>query len=142
MAMKSLPEKGAGRARLERAVIAVLLVFAVAGAVLYYLKQTHWWLPETEIDRTGRFHARIDINSATHWQLDYLPLIGEVKAQRIIEYREKHGPFKSLDELKNVPGIGDGIVERMRPYVCVGKGEGTRGVPHESEATTNAGPSQ
>ena len=138
--MKSRPGESVRRARIERAIIAVLVAFAVAGAVLYYLKQTHWWLPETEIDRTGRFHTRIDINSATHWQLDYLPLIGEVKAQRIIDYREKHGPFKSLDELKNVPGIGDKIVERMRPYVRVGKGEGTRGVPHESEATTNNGP--
>lgn len=48
--------------------------------------------------------------------------IGEAKAQKIIEYREQHGGFKSLDELANVPGIGAKTVERNRDNMSLDKG--------------------
>jgi len=48
--------------------------------------------------------------------------IGEAKAQKIIEYREQHGGFKSLDELANVPGIGAKTVERNRDNMSLVKG--------------------
>lgn len=56
----------------------------------------------------------IDINTATAQELDEsLPGIGPSKAEVIINYRNKHGPFKSLDDLDNVPGIGPKILERI-----------------------------
>jgi competence protein ComEA len=48
--------------------------------------------------------------------------IGEAKAQKIIEYREQHGGFQSIDELANVPGIGAKTVERNRDSISLDKG--------------------
>lgn len=60
----------------------------------------------------------IDINTATAQELDEaLPGIGPSKAEVIISYRNKHGPFKSLDDLDNVPGIGPKILERISDTV-------------------------
>jgi competence protein ComEA len=49
----------------------------------------------------------VNINTADQRQLESLPGIGPVLAERIIEYRSQHGPFKNVQELKNVSGIGD-----------------------------------
>ncbi len=48
--------------------------------------------------------------------------IGEAKAQKIIEYREQHGDFQSIDELANVPGIGAKTVDRNRDSISLDKG--------------------
>ncbi|PLV59803.1 ComEA family DNA-binding protein [Thermotoga sp. KOL6] len=58
--------------------------------------------------------TKLNINTATSEELERLPYIGEVKAKAILEYREKHGPFSSPEELLNVPGIGEKILERIR----------------------------
>ena len=59
--------------------------------------------------------ARLDLNSATASQLDALPGIGPVLAQRIVAHRLEHGPFRSVDELLSVHGIGPRLLERLRP---------------------------
>ena len=48
----------------------------------------------------------LNVNAATEEELTALPGIGETLARRIVEYREEHGPFGSLEELTNVPGVG------------------------------------
>lgn len=64
--------------------------------------------------------GRIDINTATLQQLQLLPGIGEVTAQRILDYRAEHGSFSSPQELMNVNGIGDKKFAQIEPYVKVG----------------------
>jgi len=65
--------------------------------------------------------ARIDLNTATVEELTRLPGIGEVLAARIIAYREDHGLFQTLEELKEVSGIGEKVVEAIAELVSVGE---------------------
>lgn len=64
--------------------------------------------------------SRLDINRATMEELLHLPGIGEVLARRVIERRTAHGPFRTVDELREVTGIGDKRLERLRPLVVAG----------------------
>ena len=59
----------------------------------------------------------ININVADEEALQTLPGIGEVLAERIVEYRAEHGPFASVDELDNVYGIGEGKLASIRPFL-------------------------
>lgn len=62
----------------------------------------------------------IDINTASAAELDQLPGIGEVLAARIIEYRERHGRFTSIDQLIEVEGISGSTIDELRDLVTVG----------------------
>ena len=64
---------------------------------------------------------RVDINSASVAELGLLPAIGPGLADRIVEYRNQHGPFDNIDDVSNVSGIGEAIMQRMRPYVVAGR---------------------
>lgn len=62
----------------------------------------------------------IDINTANVAELEQLPGIGPVIAQRIIDFRDFHGAFESIDQLDEVEGISPGMVEAIRPMVTIG----------------------
>jgi competence protein ComEA len=64
--------------------------------------------------------AAIDINTATQAELDKLPGIGPVKAKAIVEDRAKNGPFKSIDDLKRVKGIGGKTFDELKGQISVG----------------------
>lgn len=59
------------------------------------------------------------MNTATAAELETLPGIGEVLAQRIVDHRTENGPFTSVDQLVDVSGIGDAILESIRELVTV-----------------------
>jgi competence protein ComEA len=56
----------------------------------------------------------VHLNVATLEQLDALPGVGPVTAQKILDYRQKHGAFSSLEELDAIPGIGAARIEQLR----------------------------
>jgi competence protein ComEA len=69
------------------------------------------------------FAEIVNINKADAAALAHnLNGIGETKAQKIVEYREQHGNFNSVDELANVPGIGAKTVEKNRDSMSLEKG--------------------
>jgi competence protein ComEA len=64
---------------------------------------------------------KVNINTAGAEELTALPGIGPAYARRIVEYREKNGPFKKLEDLLNVRGIGEKTFARIRERVTLGK---------------------
>lgn len=73
---------------------------------------------------------RLDLNQASADQLDALPGIGPVLAHRILDHRQRAGPFRSVDELRAVRGVGPRLFERLRTRVTVAalpRGAGSKG---------------
>ena len=67
----------------------------------------------------GLANAAVNINTATEAQLETLKGVGPAKAKEIIEYRKKNGPFKSVDDLDKVKGIGQGLMKKIRSDVSI-----------------------
>jgi competence protein ComEA len=65
-------------------------------------------------ETAGAPQGPVHLNTATLEQLDALPGVGPVTAQKILDYREKHGAFSSLDDLDAIPGIGPARLEQLR----------------------------
>jgi competence ComEA-like helix-hairpin-helix protein len=70
--------------------------------------------------RADELVSQLDPNVATEAELSVLPLFGPRRARAVVEFREKSGktrPFEKLDDLKQVKGIGDGVINQIAPYV-------------------------
>jgi len=68
---------------------------------------------------SGMATAAINLNSASKAELETVKGIGPQKAEAILDYRKKNGPFKKVDDLRNVSGFGDKSVENMRSELTV-----------------------
>lgn len=73
----------------------------------------------SKADRLKAAGKSININTATAEDLTALPRIGAKVAQRIVEYRTAHKGFKTVDELRNVKGVGPKLLEGIKPYLAV-----------------------
>lgn len=62
----------------------------------------------------------ININTASTAELEALPGIGPTLAQRIVDYREAHGPFAAIEDVTNVRGIGEGLFNEISDLICIG----------------------
>jgi competence protein ComEA len=87
----------------------------------------------------GTAFADVNINTATVEQLDSLKGIGPVKAKAIVDYRAKNGPFKALDDLKKVDGIGDATFDSLKGQI---KLTGTTRVAAPGKADEKAAPAK
>ncbi|MPZ19595.1 MAG: hypothetical protein GEV06_16995 [Luteitalea sp.] len=68
----------------------------------------------------------LNVNTASAAQLQELPGIGVSTAARIVEYRQKHGPFKKVEDLMNIRGIGEKSFLRLKPLITVTPGAPAR----------------
>jgi competence protein ComEA len=66
----------------------------------------------------------VNLNSASAVQLQTLPGIGASTAQRILDYRQKNGPFKKIEEVMNVKGLGEKGFLKLKPLITVGGDKG------------------
>jgi competence protein ComEA len=103
----------------DQRVAAFLLVVALVGMGIYGVWQGRLRGRMIEIDKAPPVEIafQVDINTAPLPELALLPRIGETLAKRIIEDREANGPFRDLDDLQRVRGIGPRTLEEMRPYL-------------------------
>ena len=74
---------------------------------------------EIKNENTEKDSSKININTATLEELDKLPGVGEATANKIISHREENGQFKTIEDIKNVNGIGDKKFEKMKELICV-----------------------
>ena len=104
----------------EIVAIFVLLAALFIGLGVNYLR-IHYFGPNLEVTTApeSEIETKIDINSATREELTLLPGIGETLAQRIVDYRQKNGPFEKIYDLSKVRGIRPGLVKDIEGFVTV-----------------------
>lgn len=76
--------------------------------------------PEEETTTSGETALLININTASAAELEALPGIGPVIAERIVAHREANGEFQNRYSIMDVPGIGAGIYDKIKDSICVG----------------------
>ncbi len=115
--------------RHEQAALTVLGVLALAGlGVLAWQQQRlPLMIEETpaqavEWDRALQGARQVDVNTATVAELERLPQVGPTLAQRIVEYRTRHGRFRRPEELSRVSGIGPKTYQGLRDHITVDGG--------------------
>lgn len=117
----------------EWLILALTAVFLAAMALLYlesarsaagtdYTISTQRRAQEPVAPEVPEPRGPVDLNTADLEELQTLSGIGPVLAQRIIDYREEHGPFRSVDELLRVQGIGEATLEKFREDVTLDGG--------------------
>lgn len=74
---------------------------------------------EGTTNTNNRATSKININSATAEELTQLPGVGEATANKIISYRQENGKFQDIEDLKNVPGIGNSKFENIKELISV-----------------------
>jgi competence protein ComEA len=99
------------------------LAFALVLAVIAALQPPAPAAPAPERSQAAgsAVTAPVDINAASVADLEAVPGIGKALAQRIVDFRQKNGPFAKVDDLLKVQGIGEKSIEKLRPHLTVGR---------------------
>ena len=118
---------------LEGTVLILTLLFVLGTLLWFRVSRPAEGLTFVETGETGRTVSApeqrsapgmlegevLDLNTASQADLTRLPGIGEKKAAAILAWREEHGPFRVVEDVMSVDGIGEKILADIRPYVTV-----------------------
>ena len=102
--------------------LGVLLVMAAIGVTPVMAQEK----PAPQ-EKPAAASSQINLNTASQAQLETLPGVGAATAKRIIEYRDKNGGFKKIEELMNVRGIGEKSFLKLKPLIVVSAPAGKSG---------------
>ena len=130
-----MKEKFRKISRWESVTLLLTVLFAAGTLLWFHLSEPEEGLTLVTATETGRVleapdqpaapgmleGERLNLNTASPADLTRLPGIGEKKAEAIAAWREAHGPFRVVEDLLAVDGIGEKLLEEMRPYVTVGE---------------------
>ena len=96
-------------------IVLLVLLIACRG------KMSGWGQAEIEIlsQQPREYYYAIDINRASWVEWAQLDGIGEVMARRIVDERQRHGPFQSIEDLRRVRGVGTNLIEKLRPFLTI-----------------------
>jgi competence protein ComEA len=93
---------------------------SVVAVGLLLAGQSHLGASQSKSEPAAKPMAPVNLNTATERELEQLPGVGAATAARIVEYRQKKGPFKKIEELMNVQGIGERSFLKLKPQITVG----------------------
>jgi len=96
----------------NKATIGALLVIASLAAAPAHAGKAS---PATATDVSGV----INVNSATAEQIAFLPRVGIKLAERVVEYRKTNGPFKKIEDLMEVKGVGEKLFVALKPHLTI-----------------------
>jgi len=102
-----------------RVVFMFLAVFALAAVVASADQKAPAAKATTAAKSAPAPATPINLNTATQAQLESLPGVGAKAAERILEYRQKNGNFKKVEDLMNVKGFGEKVFLKLRPRLVV-----------------------
>ena len=113
-------------------VIALVLLLGAVGFIVRKVIKKQRALRSTDVSMKDAFKREdesfdgsetptepVNLNTAGLMEIEALPYLGIERAKDIIEYRDKNGPFKSLDELTNISGIGQKTLEKLKPLITL-----------------------
>ncbi len=106
--------------RQERSVVIVMMCVCLLGTAGHYFFKKFPHLDNLiSVLENDSLSKKIDINTASYEKLVNLPLIGPATANRILEYRNRHGAFESMDAFMTVRGVGKAHFERMKKLITI-----------------------
>lgn len=105
--------------RADQLLVGLLVTVTIVLFAIDYARLSGWGSKPVEILRLPEteYQYKLDVNQATWVEWALLDGIGEVLGKRIVEDREKNGPFRSVDDVLRVKGIGPKKMEQMRPWL-------------------------
>jgi competence ComEA-like helix-hairpin-helix protein len=96
----------------------LFVLAALFGAILHYAFARYPMLADiVNLIDSDRIYAKADINTSSVEELIDIPYIGEYTANNIVLYRQEHGPFNAIEQIKNVKGIRDKNYEKFYRYL-------------------------